>query len=124
MAISRTNLERFITAVSSQMMMPLRLIREIFNRPAIPFLAYPSTYYTEITSSSYNSIPASFSSNGIIQLKLAKYSLRGQYLGLFDAFDSYIQLCGGGYTTGRPAFTFGTQFNKTVNHCYWLEEIS
>lgn len=45
---------------------------------------------------------------------MAKYSATGKYLGLFDAFDSYIQLCGGGYTDGRPAFTFGTHFKKTV----------
>lgn len=84
-------------------------------RPAIPFLAYPTTYYSEITNSSYNWIPASFQSNNLIRIKLAKYSATGEYLGFFDAFDSHLQLCGHGYTDGRPAFTFGTVFNRTVN---------
>ena len=89
---------------------------EIFLfRPAIPFLAYPTTYYSEITNSSYNWIPASFPSNNLIRIKLAKYSSTGEYLGFFDAFDSHLQLCGHGYTDGRPAFTFGTVFNRTVN---------
>jgi hypothetical protein len=83
-------------------------------RTSIPFLAYPSTYYSEITNSSYNWIPASFSQNDIIRLKLAKYSPLGDYLGLFDAVDAYSQLCGGGYTNGRPAFTFGTQYQSSV----------
>lgn len=92
------------------------ILKESFMlcRTAIPFLAYPSTYYSEITSSSYNWIPASFSQNDSIQLKLAKYSPTGQYLGLFDAFDAYMQLCGGAYTDGQAAFTFGTQFAQTV----------
>ncbi len=85
-------------------------------RTAIPFLAYPSTYYQEINNSSYNWIPASFNQTGIIRLKLAKYSPTGQYLGLFDAFDGTIQLCGGAYTDGKPAFTFGTQFTQTVRN--------
>ena len=50
----------------------------------------------------------------MIRLKLAKYSSTGQYLGLLDAFDAYIQLCGGAYTDGRPAFTFGTLYTRTV----------
>lgn len=87
-----------------------------FHRTAIPFLAYPSTYYQEITNSSYNWIPASFTQNDLIRLKLAKYSPTGQYLGLFDAFDATIQLCGGAYTDGEPAFTFGTQFTTTVRN--------
>lgn len=49
-----------------------------------------------------------------MRIKLAKYSATGDYLDFIDAFDSYIQLCGGGYTNGRPAFTFGTVFNRTV----------
>jgi len=49
-------------------------------------------------------------------MKLAKYSSTGQYLGIFDAYDSIIQLCGGGYTDGIPAFTFGTQFSQTVRN--------
>jgi len=49
-------------------------------------------------------------------MKLAKYSSTGQYLGIFDAYDSIIQLCGGGYTDGRPAFTYGTQFTQTVRN--------
>jgi hypothetical protein len=48
-------------------------------------------------------------------LKLAKYSPTGQYLGLFDAVDTYIQLCGGGYTDGRAAFTFGLQYQSSVS---------
>jgi hypothetical protein len=84
--------------------------------PAIPFLEYPSTYYQQITSSSYNWIPASFGQNDIIGIKLAKYSSTGQYLGTFDAFDSIIQLCGGAYTQGQPAFTFGTQYTQTVRN--------
>jgi hypothetical protein len=86
-----------------------------FYRTAIPFLAYPSTYYQEITNSSYNWIP-SYSQNDIIRMKLAKYSSTGQYLGTFDAYDAIIQLCGSAYTDGRPAFTFGTQYTKTVRN--------
>lgn len=56
-----------------------------------------------------------FYQKDLITLKLAKYSSRGQYLGLFDAFDTHIQLCGGGYTDGRAAFTFGTQFKRSVS---------
>lgn len=47
--------------------------------------------------------------------KLAKYSATGQYLGLVDAYDAHIQLCGGAYTDGRAAFTFGAQFKKSVS---------
>ena len=87
-----------------------------FPRPAIPFLAYPSTYYQEITNSSYNWIPASTGQNDLIRLKLAKYSPTGEFLGLLDAFDAIIQLCGGAYTDGQPAFTFGTQYQRTVRN--------
>lgn len=45
---------------------------------------------------------------------MAKYSTTGQYLGAMDAYDSYAQLCGGGYTEGQAAFLFGAQFSKTV----------
>jgi len=82
---------------------------------SIPFLAYPSTYYTEISSSTYNWIPASFNQNDIIRLKLAKYSPTGEFIGLVDAYDAYIQLCGGGYTDGRAAYTFGIQFKQSVS---------
>ena len=51
-----------------------------------------------------------------MRMKLAKYSSAGNYSGLFDAFDAYIQLCGNGYTDGRSAFTFGTQYSKTVRN--------
>ncbi|CAF1345544.1 unnamed protein product [Adineta steineri] len=85
-------------------------------RTSIPFLAYPSTYYQEINSASYNWIPASSSTqNNLIRYKLAKYSPTGKYIGLFDAFDAYLQLCGSSYTDGRPAFTFGTQYKKACN---------
>lgn len=87
-----------------------------FSRPSIPFLAYPSTYYAEVTNSSYNWIPSSFTQNDLIRMKLVKYSAKGQYLGIFDAFDSIIQLCGSGYTDGKPAFTFGTVYKKTVRN--------
>lgn len=83
-------------------------------RTSIPFLQYPSTYYQEITNSSYNWIPTTFNQNNLMRFKLAKYSPTGQYLGLFDAFDSYLQLCGGGYTDGSAAFTFGTHYKKSV----------
>jgi hypothetical protein len=36
-------------------------------------------------------------------------------LGLVDAFDTYIQLCGGGYTDGEAAFTFGTEYSRSVS---------
>ncbi|CAF0826220.1 unnamed protein product [Adineta steineri] len=84
-------------------------------RPSIPFLAYPDSYYSEITSSTYNWIPATFNTNDLITFKLAKYSPTGQFIGLVDAIDTYIQLCGGGYTDGRAAFTFGTQYTKSCN---------
>ncbi|CAF1347685.1 unnamed protein product [Rotaria magnacalcarata] len=84
-------------------------------RTSIPFLAYPSTYYQEINNASYNWIPSSLDSANTIRLKLAKYSPTGKYLGLFDAFDAYIQLCGSAYTDGKPAFTFGTQYQKTCS---------
>lgn len=83
-------------------------------RPSIPFLAYPSTYYNEISSSSYNWIPGQFQSRNLVQIKFAKYSYDGKYQGLFDGHDSVIHLCGRGYTDGRAAFTFGTVFNRTV----------
>ncbi|CAF1194078.1 unnamed protein product [Rotaria sordida] len=82
-------------------------------RTSIPFLAYPSTYYAEINNSSYNWIPSTPNQNNTISIKLAKYSVTGAYLGLFDAFDAHIQLCGGAYTQGGPAFTFGTQYKKS-----------
>jgi len=82
--------------------------------PAIPFLAYPSTYYSDVTSSSYNWISATFSQNDLLRIKLAKYSARGEYLGRFDGFDTILQLCGGGYSQGRAAFTFGTIYQRTV----------
>jgi hypothetical protein len=68
-----------------------------------------------LTSSSYNWIPATLGPNDAINFKLAKYSPTGQFLGLFDAVDAQMQLCGGGYSDGRPAFTFGTQYSKSVN---------
>lgn len=83
-------------------------------RPSIPFLGYPTTFYTEITSASYDWIPVTFYQNDLITLKVAKYSPRGQYLGLFDTLDTHIQLCGGGYTHGRAAFTFGAQYIRSV----------
>lgn len=86
----------------------------MFFRTSIPFLAYPSTYYQEISSASYNWIPSTIQSDDVMRIKLAKYSSNGTYLGLFDAFDTYIQLCGGGYTQGKAAFTYGTQYSKTV----------
>ncbi|UJR08253.1 hypothetical protein I4U23_012526 [Adineta vaga] len=82
-------------------------------RPSIPFLQYPPTYYQEVNSVSYNWIPTSFTQNDILKIKLAKYSPTGKYLGLFDAFDAYLNLCGGSYTDGKPSFTFGTHFKKT-----------
>jgi hypothetical protein len=95
----------------------------LYFRTSIPFLAYPTTYYTEITSSTYNWIPLTFNTNDIVTLKLAKYSATGQFIGLVDAFDAYIQLCGGGYTDGAAAFTFGTQYQRTVSslHCEDLD---
>jgi hypothetical protein len=87
----------------------------IIFSPSIPFLVYPSTYYTEITSSTYTWIPSTFYQNDLIQLKLAKYSPTGQFLGLLDAVDTHIQLCGGGYTAGQAAFTFGAQYNQAVS---------
>ncbi|CAF5190994.1 unnamed protein product, partial [Rotaria magnacalcarata] len=84
------------------------------NRTSIPFLAYPSTYFQDIISSTYNWIPATYNQNDLLRIKLAKYSPTGNFLGLFDAFDTYMQLCGGGYTDGQAAFTFGTQFKKAV----------
>lgn len=94
--------------------------RKIFSdffvcRPSIPFLQYPSTYYQEVNSASYNWIPVTFGQNNILQIKLAKYSPTGQYLGLFDAYDAYLLLCGGSYTDGKPSFTFGTHYKKTVS---------
>ena len=86
-----------------------------YFRTSIPFLAYPTSYYTEISSSTYSWIPLTFTPNDIITLKLAKYSATGQFLGLVDAFDSYMQLCGGGYTDGRAAFTFGTSYKRSVS---------
>ncbi|CAF1576458.1 unnamed protein product, partial [Adineta ricciae] len=83
-----------------------------FARPSIPFLQYPSTYYQEVNSASYNWIPVTFGQNNILQIKLAKYSPTGQYLGLFDAYDAYLLLCGGSYTDGKPSFTFGTHYKK------------
>ncbi|CAF1123716.1 unnamed protein product [Rotaria magnacalcarata] len=85
------------------------------NRTSIPFLAYPSTYFQDIISSTYNWIPATYNQNDLLRIKLAKYSPTGNFLGLFDAFDTYMQLCGGGYTDGQAAFTFGTQFKKACN---------
>ncbi|UJR38008.1 hypothetical protein I4U23_030690 [Adineta vaga] len=85
------------------------------TRPSIPFLAYPTTYYDEITSSTYNWIPSTFNKNDIITFKLAKYSATGQFLGLVDAFDAHMQLCGGGYTDGRAAFTFSTLYKRSCN---------
>ncbi|CAF3346369.1 unnamed protein product [Rotaria socialis] len=85
------------------------------NRTSIPFLAYPSTYTQDISSSTYNWIPATYNQNDLLRIKLAKYSPTGKFLGLFDAFDTYMQLCGGGYTDGQAAFTFGAQFNKACN---------
>ena len=85
-------------------------------RTSIPFLAYPSDYYSDINSETYNWIPTTFNPNDIIRLKLAKYTLSGQFSGLLDAFDGYIQLCGGGYTDGQAAFKFGTQYKKSVCH--------
>jgi hypothetical protein len=82
---------------------------------SIPFLQYPSAYYQAISSSTYNWIPATFNQDDLITLKLAKYSSTGQFLGLFDAYDAYIQLCGGGYTSGQAAFTFGLQFTQSVS---------
>ena len=82
---------------------------------SIPFLAYPSTYFDEISSSSYNWIPSTFFQNDLVNFKLAKYSPTGQFLGLIDALDTHIQLCGGGYTDGRAAFTFGTQYKRSVS---------
>ncbi|CAF0975904.1 unnamed protein product [Adineta ricciae] len=87
----------------------------VSSRTSIPFLAYPTSYYTEISSSTYSWIPLTFTPNGIITFKLAKYSATGQFLGLVDAFDSYMQLCGGGYTDGRAAFTFGTSYKRSCN---------
>lgn len=92
----------------------------ILYRTSIPFLAYPSTYYQEITNSSYNWIPTTFYQNTILRMKLAKYSSTGQYLGLFDAFDAYLQLCGGSYTDGKPAFTVGTHYKKSVRIQYFF----
>lgn len=86
---------------------------------SIPFLAYPSTYYTEISSSTYNWISSTFNQNDLIQLKLAKYSATGQFLGLFDAYDTYLQLCGGGYTQGQAAFAFGTQYSQSVSQLFY-----
>lgn len=80
----------------------------------IPFLVYPSSYYSDITNSSYNWISAIFSQNDLLRIKLAKYSARGEYLGRFDGFDTIMQLCGGGYSHGRAAFTFGTIYKRTV----------
>ncbi len=91
------------------------IILSITFSTSIPFLEYPSTYYTEINSATYNWIPSTFYQNDIVQLKLAKYSTTGQYLGLFDAVDTYIQLCGGGYTDGQAAFTFGIQYQRSVS---------
>ncbi|CAF3358734.1 unnamed protein product [Rotaria socialis] len=85
------------------------------TRTSIPFLAYPSTYYQEINNASYDWIPSSLDGANTMRLKLAKYSPIGEYLGLFDAFDAYIQLCGGAYTDGKPAFTFGTQYKRTCS---------
>jgi len=87
----------------------------IIFSPSIPFLAYPSTFYTEITSSTYNWIPATFYQDNLIKLRLAKYSATGEFLGLFDAYDTYMQLCGGGYTNGQAAFTFGAQYQQSVS---------
>ena len=85
----------------------------VLYRTAIPFLAYPSTYYDEINNSSYNWIPSQNPDNMIF--KLAAYSSTGDYLGLYDAFDAYIQFCGGAYTDGKPAFTLATRFKRTVS---------
>jgi hypothetical protein len=87
----------------------------VLFRTSIPFLAYPTTYYSEISSSTYSWIPATFNQDDIVRLKLAKYSPTGQFLGLVDAFDTYIQLCGGGYTNGQAAFTFGTEYTQSVS---------
>ncbi|CAF4828802.1 unnamed protein product [Rotaria sp. Silwood1] len=82
-------------------------------RISIPFLTYPSTYYDEINIATYDWIPAKFTQNDLMRLKLAKYSTTGQFLGLVDAFDTHMQFCGGGYTDGRAAFTFGTAYKKS-----------
>ncbi|CAF3900474.1 unnamed protein product [Rotaria sordida] len=83
------------------------------NRTSIPFLTYPLTYYDEISASTYSWIPAKFTQNDLMRIKLAKYSVTGQFLGLVDAFDTHMQFCGGGYSDGRPAFTFGTVYKKS-----------
>ncbi|CAF2430595.1 unnamed protein product [Rotaria sp. Silwood2] len=84
-------------------------------RTSIPFLTYPLTFYDEINIATYNWIPAKYSLNNIMRLKLAKYSATGQFLGLVDAADSHMQFCGGGYTDGRAAFTFGTEYKRSCN---------
>lgn len=71
-----------------------------------------------MSSSSYNWIPSTFTQNDIVNLKLAKYSVNGQFLGLVDAIDTHMQLCGGGYTDGRPAFTFGSPYKKAVSSSF------
>lgn len=90
------------------------LLPNNWSGSTIPFLAYPSTYYSDVTNSSYNWISATFSQNDLLRIKLAKYSARGAYLGRFDGFDTILQLCGGGYSHGRAAFTFGTVYKRTV----------
>ena len=88
------------------------------RRTSIPFLTYPTTYYEEVSSSSYNWVPSAFTQNDIVDIKLAKYSVNGQFLGLVDAIDTHMQLCGGGYTDGRPAFTFGAPYKKAVSSSF------
>lgn len=87
-----------------------------YFRPTIPFLAYPSTLYEELASSTYDWIPASVGPNSLLNVKLAKYSSTGKFLGLVDAVDAHMQLCGGGYSDGRSAFTFGAQYSKSVSN--------
>ncbi|CAF4152012.1 unnamed protein product, partial [Rotaria magnacalcarata] len=50
------------------------------NRTSIPFLAYPSTYFQDISSSTYNWIPATYNQNDLLRIKLAKYSPTGNFL--------------------------------------------
>jgi hypothetical protein len=74
-------------------------------------------------SSTYNWIPATLTRNTLVNFKLAKYSAEGKFLGLVDAIDASIQLCGGAYSDGRLPFTFGTQYKKMVREKQTVKQV-